>query len=267
MSNVDSGRFSQPPSGGGGGVSGLATADGGTALADNKVVRGDGTTGIQGSAVDISDAGAVTVPNGSAAAPTVALAGDGSNRVGFFADTSGRVFFALGGVVRKVQDGNSLSLVSAGILRWSSGADPTTGIDLSLFRTGISEATFGNAAGGISSVRASRPVEASTAGAGAPNLLLASESRVLITNEGATAEAYNALPSAAATLEFPFYCQDADGIRVIAAAGDTIRLGGAASAAAGFVRSVVVGSALILTCINATEWVATSIVGTWTVDV
>lgn len=60
MSNGDSGRFSQPPAAGGGGVSGLATANAGTAITDNKVVRGDGTAGIQGSAVDISDAGAVT---------------------------------------------------------------------------------------------------------------------------------------------------------------------------------------------------------------
>lgn len=40
------------------GVSGLATADGGTALADNKVTRGDGTTGIQGSGVSLADAAA-----------------------------------------------------------------------------------------------------------------------------------------------------------------------------------------------------------------
>src|SRR5690606_181304 len=41
--------------GGGGGVSGLASADGGTALADNAIVRGDGTTGIQGSGLLLDD--------------------------------------------------------------------------------------------------------------------------------------------------------------------------------------------------------------------
>lgn len=41
------------------GVSGLATAGGGTALADNKAVRGDGTTGIQGSLLEIADDGAL----------------------------------------------------------------------------------------------------------------------------------------------------------------------------------------------------------------
>jgi hypothetical protein len=40
---------------GGAGVSGLNTADGGTALADNVAVRGDGTAGIQGSDVLFAD--------------------------------------------------------------------------------------------------------------------------------------------------------------------------------------------------------------------
>lgn len=41
--------------GSGGGVSGLSTADGGTALSDNAIVRGDGTTGVQGSTVTLAD--------------------------------------------------------------------------------------------------------------------------------------------------------------------------------------------------------------------
>ena len=36
--------FFIPSSIGGGGVSGLSTADGGTAIADNALIRGDGTT-------------------------------------------------------------------------------------------------------------------------------------------------------------------------------------------------------------------------------
>ena len=38
------------------GVTGLLTADGGTAIDDNKLVRGDGSTGIQGSGITVSDA-------------------------------------------------------------------------------------------------------------------------------------------------------------------------------------------------------------------
>lgn len=58
------GPFSTPPiegGGGGGGVSGLATADGGTAIADNAIIRGDGTEGIQGSAFTLSDTGALSM--------------------------------------------------------------------------------------------------------------------------------------------------------------------------------------------------------------
>lgn len=40
----------------GGGVSGLTSVTSGTALADNVIVRGDGTTGIQGSGLKITDA-------------------------------------------------------------------------------------------------------------------------------------------------------------------------------------------------------------------
>lgn len=123
-----------------------------------------------------------------------------------------------------------------------------------------------NGANGLGKRLTGRPVEASTAGSGAPNLLASTESRKLLTNEGATAEAYNTLPAAAAGVEFLFYCQDGDGIRVVAGAGDTIRIGATESAAAGFVRSSTIGSSLQLIAINATEWVAVFSSGTWTVD-
>lgn len=66
--------------GSGGGVSGLDTADGGTALADNAIVRGDGTTGIQGSAVTLSDVGAAVgltgITGGTSGTSTLTLDGD-----------------------------------------------------------------------------------------------------------------------------------------------------------------------------------------------
>jgi hypothetical protein len=122
-------------------------------------------------------------------------------------------------------------------------------------------------ASGKCALLVARLVEANTAGSGSPNILAVAESRTLLTNEGATAENYHTLPTAAAGYEFIFYCQDTDGIRVVANTGDTIRLGASVSASAGFVRSVAAGSCVTLVAINATEWVATSIVGTWTVDV
>jgi hypothetical protein len=80
-------------------------------------------------------------------------------------------------------------------------SDVTTGIGtagsgtVSLIALGV-EAARVTAQG----LQALRPVEASTAGSGAPNVLAAPESRKLLTNEGAGAEAYHTLPAAAAGL-------------------------------------------------------------------
>lgn len=89
----------------------------------------------------------------------------------------------------------------------------------------------------------------------------------IFTNEGATASVDFTLPSAAANLSFSFYTQDADGLSVIAAAGDTIRISASATPTAGNVSSVTVGSWITLTAINATEWIASVVSGTWIVSV
>lgn len=121
---------------------------------------------------------------------------------------------------------------------------------------------------GVGSLQFSRPVEANTDGSGAPNVLAATESNGALTNEGTTAENYHTLPSAAAGLSYTFVVQDTDGVRITAAAGDTIRPGTvAASASAGFIRCATQGAAITLLAINATEWMAVSMIGTWTVDV
>ena len=88
------------------------------------------------------------------------------------------------------------------------------------------------------------------------------------TNEGSTglasARPFN-LPTAVAGESFTFVTQDADLLRVVAAAGDTIRLGSTVSAVAGNIESTATGDVVELIAINATEWIARSIVGTWTV--
>jgi hypothetical protein len=89
-------------------------------------------------------------------------------------------------------------------------------------------------------------------------------SRVM-TNQGTAALAEYTLPTAVAGLTYTFIVQDVDGIKVIAAAADTIRLAASVSAAAGFASCTVIGNTLTLVAINATEWVATSVNGTWTV--
>lgn len=86
------------------------------------------------------------------------------------------------------------------------------------------------------------------------------------TNEGATAEVTLTLPAAAASKgPFYFFCQDADGIKIRAGTGDTIRIGSNVSAAAGYAASSVIGSSVTIVGINDTEWVALTSIGLWNV--
>jgi len=95
------------------------------------------------------------------------------------------------------------------------------------------------------------------------------ESGSFFTNEGAAGTVNFTLPAAASpnpsALVYVFYIQAAQTLTVTAGAGDTIRLAGSVSAAAGNISANTVGNCVKLVCINATEWVAESIVGTWTV--
>ncbi len=109
-------------------------------------------------------------------------------------------------------------------------------------------------------------VVASTAGSGSPNAISSSASGTAYTNEGSTALNYNSLPTASAGLEYTFIVQDADGMRVTAATGDTIRISTNVSASAGYVESYGIGACVKLLAINSTEWIATSVVGVWSVN-
>jgi len=132
---------------------------------------------------------------------------------------------------------------------------------------GVVKVTDGST--GIGKLLNSNLVEANTAGSGSPNILTATESGTVLTNEGASAENYHTLPTAVAGYQFTFIVQDADGIRITASGGDTIRpiAGTAASAAAGFIRCATQGAFITLVAINATEWIAIGSAGTWTIDV
>ena len=104
-----------------------------------------------------------------------------------------------------------------------------------------------------------------TAQASTPLTLTSSDSGKVYTNEGASAQIVFNLPTAAADLNYTFIIQDTDGIQVVAASGDTIRVAGSVSAAAGNIAATTVGNTVQIVAINATEWVATYYVGTWTV--
>lgn len=99
--------------------------------------------------------------------------------------------------------------------------------------------------------------------AATPVTVAAVDSNVNYTNEGAAAKIVFNLPTAVAGYTYTFVVQDADGIDVTAAAGDTIRFAGTVTAAAGTITSTTIGSTITLVAINATEWIATSLMGTW----
>lgn len=106
-------------------------------------------------------------------------------------------------------------------------------------------------------------VEANTAGSGSPNIITSSESGTLYTNEWATALNYHTLPTASAWLTYTFYVDDADWIRITANTGDIIQINGVASASAWYAECTAIGGCLTLTAINATDWVATSVIWAW----
>jgi hypothetical protein len=96
-------------------------------------------------------------------------------------------------------------------------------------------------------------------------VIAVSESGSVFTNEGAAGLDTFTLPAAAAGLYFTFVVQDADGIKIQAVGNDTIRLGDPVevSGAAGFAQSTAIGSTLTLVAINAVEWVAVALNGSW----
>ena len=107
-------------------------------------------------------------------------------------------------------------------------------------------------------------LEKNTAGSGSPNVLLATESRKALSNEGTAARNYHTLPNAVEGLQYTFVVQDADGMRVTAQAGHTIRIGASVSSSGGYTENTTIGSVLTLLGINTTQWFAIATVGTWT---
>jgi hypothetical protein len=107
-------------------------------------------------------------------------------------------------------------------------------------------------------------VEVNTAVSGAPNVLTEDEAGKILTNEGATAANYHTLPTARKGLRYTFVCQDTDGMRIVAATGDTIGKVGSVTPTAGYVETTTQRAVIELLAINATEWIAVRETGTWT---
>ncbi len=119
----------------------------------------------------------------------------------------------------------------------------------------------------IDTLEAGVTVEINTDGdTAAPNVLLAAESQLVLVGAHAGEMQFNTLPAATAGQVFTFICNDANGMRVLAASGDTIRLNGQVTISAGYVETTVVGSVVKLICLDTTEWMAITIIGTWVVE-
>lgn len=91
------------------------------------------------------------------------------------------------------------------------------------------------------------------------------DSRTVYTNEGDADGTVFTLPTAIAGPQYTFIVQTAQTMTITASAGDTIRIGSSVTAAAGSISSLVVGSVITLQAINATEWIAISVVGSWSI--
>lgn len=272
-------------SGGGGGAGGGSGDVAGPASStDEAVARFNGAGGktLQNSVVTITDAGIVA---GATQLNVDNLRLDGntlsstSGNIAVTAASGGTVtlnngdgtatvfaynFSALGGDNFSLHQDFGFRLRSTYAVNWFSSTVGAGSADVGLARNAADVLRVTDGSTGVGSTLTKRLVEANTAGVGAPNLLAATESRTLLSNEGATAMNHHTLPAAAAGLEFIFYVQDADGITVTAGASDTIRVAGSVSSAAGTAANSTIGSVLHLVAVNAVEWVAIASTGTWT---
>lgn len=276
-----SGQLQYNASGAFGGAAALAYATSGDLLTVTAQAASDKPLAVKGAAsqsanlqewrnsagtvlLSVTSAGVVLVPDGSVSAPSLALGSVTS--IGFFRDATWGMAFAVAGGSKWSLSQQGPVIASDGHLRYSAASPASATVDAGLTRSAAGVLRVSNGSTGIGAVLSSRLVEANTAGSGSPNVLVGTESGTVLTNEGATAQNYHTLPTAVAGLVFEFVVQDSDGVRVVAATGDTIRDVGTVSTTAGYIQSTTVGSTLRLVAINATEWVVTAKQGTWTID-
>lgn len=96
---------------------------------------------------------------------------------------------------------------------------------------------------------------------------------VIFTNRGDTSLRTFNLPPAVEGLRRQYLVEDADGIKVAAYSGDTIRMGSSVTASGGFVASTVQGAAVSLLCIKSKtasaggQWAAQSFLEMWLLDI
>lgn len=98
--------------------------------------------------------------------------------------------------------------------------------------------------------------------------VLVGESGIIFDNTGASAEVDFTLPTAAAGnkgLRYTFIVVAAQTLKVIAGASTKIAIGASNSGTAGNISNATAFGSVTLEAVSATQWVATSSTGTWTV--
>lgn len=278
----------------GGGVSGLTSADGGDAIADNEVIRGDGTTGIQGSVATLSDAG------------KFATTGAASPQYGFSADTAAADAFAGVGVSSgavilygsnaggnaSVQVLNVNGNVGTGRINLPSGAAMYAGAPTATTPTmtptvGDSDTGLGAAAadqlsmiaGGVEVIRCTEGATGQSDGptfrvvvdtnASGPVSIAATvaDSGKCYANTGATGPIAFNLPAASVGLFYGFTVVADEDVVVTANGTDTIRIAGSVSTAGGTATNGTTGGTLWIHCPVAGAWYAMNAPnGTWSLS-
>lgn len=185
-----------------------------------------------------------------------------------------------GTIIAPVVDGDGGALANGGVLIYKSdnckliaptvrNASLAIWIDQSLLYQLVMPDADGQTISITSSTPAARgfydaqPIVADSDG----RTLTPGESGTTFSNSGASAIAPFTLPAAVNGLEYTFLVIDADGIRIIPAGDDTIRIGTSVSGvgSAGKIEATALGSVIKLRAISFTAWVAVAVEGTWTV--
>ncbi len=155
---------------------------------------------------------------------------------------------------------NGLYMIDTLGIRWANGSYYNTAhTGLMVASSGVLKVSDGST--GIGSILSSWYVQAKAA----DYTVAVTDSSSVFTNEGTTTKNNFSLPTAAANLVYTFVVQDTDGLTVTANTGDTIQDNATVSGSAGTIDSTDVGATVTLLAINATQWVVTSMTGTWAI--
>lgn len=159
--------------------------------------------------------------------------------------------------------GGGLWLASDGIVGFFSATSISGSPDTHLTRDAAGVLKAGTtAANALGALLGGRVVLAKTANY---PIVAATDNSKFFTNAGASAQVDFTLPTAVPGLQFSFYVDAAQTLKVIAGASTTIRIAAAVSAAAGNITNATVGGCVTLVAISATQWVAECNEGTWVV--